>query len=205
MAVKPKFFRKAAGFREWLSKHHADTSELLVGFHRKETGKPSITYPEALDEALCFGWIDGVRKSLDDSSYTIRFTPRRPRSHWSQVNINRVGVLSEEGRMHQSGVDAFGRRDEKRTALYSYEARSRPFDPEAEQAVRAVPRAWAFYQAQTPWFQRNAAFWVASAKRPETRAKRIASLIEHMREGRIPPQFVRPTGTRPSRVAKRAR
>ena len=205
MTVKPKFFRTAADFREWLSTHHDDTSELLVGFYKKATGKPSITYPEALDEALCFGWIDGVRKSLDDSSYTIRFTPRRARSNWSEVNIKRVGVLKGMGRMHQAGTDAFARRDEAKTAAYSYEVRSRPFDPEAERAVRAVPAAWEFYQAQSPWFQRNAAFWVASAKRPETRAKRIAELIEHMREGRMPPQFVRPTGTRPSRVAKRAR
>ena len=175
--MKPRFFRNATAFRRWLDAHHDDRNELVVGFHRVGSGRPSITYPEALDEALCFGWIDGVRRTLDETSYTIRFSPRRPKSIWSRVNIARVGVLTGEGRMRPSGVAAFERRDESKSDLYSYEARSRGFDEKTEQLLRADPRAWAFFQAQSPWFQRNVSFWVMSAKREETRARRIATLI----------------------------
>ena len=199
--VKPTFFRDAAAFHRWLEKHHASRDELIVGFHRKASGKPSITYPEALDEALCFGWIDGVRRTLDETSYSIRFTPRRPKSIWSRVNIARVGVLTAEGRMQPPGIAAFERRDETKSDLYSYEARSRGFDEKTERLLRAEPRAWAFFQAQSPWFQRNASFWVMSAKREETRARRLGSLIEDLRHERIPAALARPSGSK----ARRAR
>jgi uncharacterized protein YdeI (YjbR/CyaY-like superfamily) len=189
--VKPKFFRDAAAFRTWLSTHHDTASELLVGFHRVDTGKPSITYPEALDEALCLGWIDGIRKRFDESSYTVRFTPRRPKSNWSRVNIDRVAVLTGAGRMLPSGVEAFKRRDEaKSNALH--EARARGLDEASEAQLRAEPRAWAFFQAQSAWFQRNAGFWVASAKREDTRARRLARLIDHMRNERTLPELALP-------------
>jgi uncharacterized protein YdeI (YjbR/CyaY-like superfamily) len=191
--VKPTFFRDAAGFREWLSRHHDSERELLVGFRRKASGRPSITYPEALDEALCFGWIDGVRKRFDDSSYTIRFTPRRPNSNWSRVNIARVAVLTDAGRMEPSGLDAFARRDEaKSDGAYSYEARTRGFDEGAERRLRADSRAWAFFQDQPAGLQRLAIHWVMSAKREETRERRLASLIEHLRRETLPPGFMRP-------------
>ena len=195
--VKPTFFRDAPAFRQWLATHHATEPELLVGFHRKGSEKPSITYPEALDEALCVGWIDGVRKRVDESSYTIRFTPRRPKSAWSRVNIERVSALTAAGRMQPSGLDAFQRRDERKYEAY-YDARTRQFDEASERALRADPRAWTFLQRQSPWFQRGAAFWIASAKREETRARRLASLIAHLREETIPPALVLP-GRKPPR------
>jgi uncharacterized protein YdeI (YjbR/CyaY-like superfamily) len=190
--VKPTFFRDAARFRQWLAAHHDTKAELLVGFYRKDSGKPSITYPEALDEALCHGWIDGVRKKLDDTSYTIRFTPRRPTSNWSRVNTDRVAVLTAAEKMHPAGLAAFARRDEARTESYASEARSRGFDVASEHQIRADARAWAFLQAQSPWFQRNVAFWVTSAKREETRARRLALLIEYLRNETAPPGLARP-------------
>jgi uncharacterized protein YdeI (YjbR/CyaY-like superfamily) len=195
--VKPTFFRDAAAFRRWLAKHHATETELLVGFHRKGSGQPSITYPEALDEALCVGWIDGVRKRFDDSSYTIRFTPRRPKSAWSRVNIERVEALTATGRMQPAGLDAFQRRDETKYEAY-YDPRTREFDEVTERAIRADRRAWEFLQEQSAWFRGGAAFWISSAKREETRARRLASLIAHLREGRIPPALV-PPGRKPPR------
>jgi uncharacterized protein YdeI (YjbR/CyaY-like superfamily) len=193
--VKPTYFRDGAEFRRWLATHHDSAAELLLGFHKVKSAKRGITYQQALDEALCFGWIDGVRRSVDDSRYTIRFTPRRPKSNWSRVNVDRVGVLTTAGRMHSAGLDAFRRRDESKDDSYSYEVRSRPFDAESERQIRAEPRAWEFLQAQSAWFKRNAAFWVASAKREETRARRLESLIDHMRRGMMPPGFARPPRT----------
>jgi uncharacterized protein YdeI (YjbR/CyaY-like superfamily) len=188
--VKPTFFRDASAFRRWLAKHGATKTELTVGFHRKATGKPSITYPEALDEALCVGWIDGIRKKWDESSYTVRFTPRRPKSNWSLVNIARVKVLAAAGRMQPSGLEAFARRDETKT--YAHANHPRTFDAASERALRADPRAWAFFQTQSTWMRGGMAHWVTSAKREETRARRLASLIEHLREGTIPPALVPP-------------
>ena len=198
--MKPTFFRDAAAFHQWLAQHHDARAELLVGFHRKGTGKPSITYPEALDEALCFGWIDGVRRRLDDTSYTIRFSPRRPKSIWSHVNIARVGVLTADGRMQPAGLAAFARRDESKSDLYTYEARSRGFDEKQERLLRAEPRAWRFFQSQSPWFQRNVSFWVMSAKREETRERRMASLLEDMRNERIPAPLARLMTGKPGRA-----
>ena len=196
--MKPTFFKDASSFRQWLTTHHDSATELLMGFYKKASGKPSITYQEALDEALCFGWIDGVRKRVDEASYTIRFTPRRPKSAWSRVNIARVDTLSKAGLMQPPGVDAFERRDETKYDSY-YDARNREFDEASERAIRADRRAWAFLQAQSAWFRGGAAFWVMSAKREETRARRLASLIEHLREERIPPALALP-GRKPARA-----
>ena len=177
--MKPAFFATPADFRAWFEKHHAATSELLVGFYKKGSGKPSITWPESVDAALCFGWIDGVRKSIDEESYTIRFTPRKSGSIWSAVNIKRAHELTKLGLMHSAGIKAFELRDEKKSAIYSYEQRSTAkLTPAHEKQFRANKKAWDFFQSQAPWYQRTSTYWVTSAKREETRLKRLATLIE---------------------------
>jgi uncharacterized protein YdeI (YjbR/CyaY-like superfamily) len=187
MSDKPTFFRSAGEFRAWLARHHGSAAELWVGFHKKTSGRGGITYGEALDEALCVGWIDGVRKSLDATRYTIRFTPRKPRSGWSAVNIRHVNRLMAEGRMRPSGLDAFERRDPKR-AGYSFEERPRRLPPALAKRFRADTHAWAFFQAQPPSYRRTALFWVLSAKKEETRERRLTTLIAcSAKEARIPP------------------
>jgi uncharacterized protein YdeI (YjbR/CyaY-like superfamily) len=142
---QPRFFATPAEFRAWLERHHADTSELTVGFHKKASGKQSITWPEAVDEALCFGWIDGVRRSIDADSYSIRFTPRKARSTWSAVNIARAHELQRLGRMHPAGLKAFAARGDDRSAIYSYEQRHHArLEPAQERQLRANARAWEF-------------------------------------------------------------
>jgi uncharacterized protein YdeI (YjbR/CyaY-like superfamily) len=186
--TKPKFFRTADVFREWLARHHATKTELLVGFFKKGSGKPSITYPEALDEALAIGWIDGVRRSLTDDSYTIRFSPRTARSIWSNVNIKRVGELTAAGRMRPEGLAAFERRDAKRSGIYSFEREAAQFGPGERKALNGDAKARAFFEAQAPYYRRVATFWVMSAKKSETRERRMGILITHSRKGeRIPP------------------
>lgn len=183
-AKKPVFFKSAAEFHSWLEKHHHRTAELLLGFYKTKSGKPGITYREALDEALVFGWIDGVRKFLNDASYTIRFTPRKERSTWSAVNIQRAHELISEGRMQPAGLAAFKRLDSKRSLVYSYEQRSRGLDPASEEQFRANQKAWEFFQVQAPSYRKAAAWWVISAKKEETRAKRLAILIQTSEQGR---------------------
>jgi uncharacterized protein YdeI (YjbR/CyaY-like superfamily) len=187
------FFESPAAFRVWLEEHHARASEVWVGFYKKGAGKAGITYAEALDEALCFGWIDGVRRSLDESSYTNRFSPRKPRSVWSLVNIRRAEELARRGRMAPAGLQAFAARDEERARQYSYEARTRQLDDGSEQDFRVHPHAWAFFQAQPPGYQRTATWWVMSAKKDETRRKRLATLIEESAQGRRLAWLSRPT------------
>jgi uncharacterized protein YdeI (YjbR/CyaY-like superfamily) len=183
------FFESPAHWRAWLEKNYARVTELLVGFHKRDSGKPSITWPESVDEALCFGWIDGLRKRVDETSYTIRFTPRKARSTWSAVNIARVAELTREGRMHAAGIAAFERRSEERSAIYSYEERkTAALDAASERRFRANAKAWKFYEAQPPGYRRMMAWWVISAKKEETRARRLASLIEISARGqRIEP------------------
>jgi len=176
--MKPKFFTSPEQFRRWLEQNHATATELLVGFHKKSSAKKSVTYAEALDEALCFGWIDGVRRSLNETSYTIRFTPRRPRSIWSLVNKRHVERLQKEGRMHAAGLAAFERRDPKRTGIYAFENRPRELSPEYDKEFRAHQAAWEFFQTQPPGYKRLMAFWVMGAKKEETRAQRLQRLIE---------------------------
>ena len=184
--MKPTFFAKPADFRTWLEKNHDKVAELLVGFYKKGSGKPSITWPESVDEALCFGWIDGVRRRIDDESYSIRFTPRRPRSIWSNVNTRRVAELTKQGRMHRAGLEAFEARDAKRSGIYSFEQRERnqKLDAAHEAKLRANRKAWAFFQAQPPGYQRLASLWVMSAKKEETRLRRLAVLIDDSAAGR---------------------
>jgi len=186
---KPKYFATPAAFRAWLEAHHATSTELLVGFYKRGSRKPSITWAESVDEALCFGWIDGVRRSVDDDRYTIRFTPRKARSTWSAVNIKRVAELTKLGRMQPAGMEAFARREEKKSQIYSYEQRNdAAFDDEFERTFRANRRAWEFFQAQPPWYRRTATHWVITAKKEETRRKRLATLIADSANGnRIAP------------------
>ncbi len=182
--MDPNFFATSDDFRAWLEAHHEAADELWVGFYRKGSGRAGITWPQAVDQALCFGWIDGLRKRIDEVSYANRFTPRRPRSHWSAVNIRRVVELQRLGLMRPAGLKAFEARSEERTATYSYEQRQAArLEPEQEEQLRAKPRAWEFFQAQAPWYRRVAVHWVVSAKREETRRRRLAELIDASEQG----------------------
>jgi uncharacterized protein YdeI (YjbR/CyaY-like superfamily) len=191
MPPKPTFFPMPADFRAWLEANHDKSQELLVGFHKKSSGKPSITWPESVEVALCFGWIDGVRKSLNETSYTIRFTPRKPTSNWSAININLVRKLTKQGLMHPAGLKAFAARDEKKSAIYSYEQRKNAkFTREQEKQFRANKAAWNFFRSQAPWYQRVTTYWVISAKREETKLKRISLLIGHSQNQRRIPGLI---------------
>jgi uncharacterized protein YdeI (YjbR/CyaY-like superfamily) len=182
---EPTFFAEPADFRAWLEENHERASELWVGFHKKATGRSSITWPQAVDEALCFGWIDGIRRSLGDESYMIRFTPRKARSTWSAVNIARVKELVAEGRMQPAGLAAFEARSDDRSAIYAYEQRhDAKLAPEQEREFRANPRAWEFFQGQPTSYRKTALWWVVSAKREETRARRLRTLVEDSANGR---------------------
>jgi uncharacterized protein YdeI (YjbR/CyaY-like superfamily) len=189
---QPTFFATPDELRAWLAEHHEARDELWVGFHKKATGRSSVTWPQAVDQALCFGWIDGVRKSLGDESYKIRFTPRKSRSTWSAINVRRYGELLAEGLVAPAGVAAFERRAEDRTAIYSYENRDKAvFEDEQEARFRADAAAWEWFQAQPPSYRRTATYWVVSAKRPETRERRLTRLIEDSAAGRTIPPLTR--------------
>jgi len=193
MPSEPLFFPSPSAWRAWLEKHHAETTELWVGLFKRESGRPSITWPEAVDGALCFGWIDGFRKRIDDISYKIRFTPRQPRSVWSAVNARRATELSTMGLMHPAGLSAFQKREGKRSEIYSYEQRKRAKLPaDYERRFRTHRAAWAFFRAQAPGYQRVCSWWVISAKKEETKFKRLATLIEHSEHQRKMPALTRP-------------
>jgi uncharacterized protein YdeI (YjbR/CyaY-like superfamily) len=188
--MEPVFFATPGDFRAWLEQHHESETELLVGFYRVSTGRPSITWPESVDEALCFGWIDGVRRSRDADSYTIRFTPRKAASIWSAVNVARVEELTARGRMRPAGLAAFGRRTAKRSSVYSYEQADPEGLAEDEEArFRAERTAWDFFTAQAPSYRKVVTHWVTSAKRPETRQRRLAALIAESAAGQRVSQF----------------
>lgn len=187
-----KFFATPAALRKWLEKNHDTVQELWVGFYKKSSGKPSITWPEAVDQLLCFGWIDGVRKSVDDESYTIRVTPRKPRSVWSAINLKRVEELTKMGLMHPAGLAVFQARDPKKSGLYSFENRPQKLAPKYEKKLRANKTAWEFFQAQPPWYRRTASWWVLSAKKEETRLKRLATLIADSAQGKTIAPLKRP-------------
>jgi len=171
------YFASAAEFRRWLKKNHAKARDLWVGFHKKASGTPSITWPQSVDEALCFGWIDGVRKRIDDDRYVIRFTPRKPTSIWSAINIGRVRELTAQGLMQAAGAKAFALRNEKRSAIYFYENRPKALAREYERVLRSSPKAWAFFRKLPPGHRRHMAHYVMEAKREETRQRRLARLL----------------------------
>ncbi len=192
MAPEPRFFATAAEFRGWLEAHHDKLSELWVGFHKVSSGKPSLTWPESVDAALCFGWIDGVRKSIDETSYKIRFTPRKPGSKWSGVNSRRVEQLKDLGLMHNSGLQAFAKRVAEKSGVYSYEQRHTiELDEPLEKLFRRNRKAWTYFQEQANWYRKAALWWIASAKREDTRLKRLMQLIEHSEQGRTIPPLTR--------------
>ena len=181
--MKPKFFTTPEKFREWLEKNHASADELEIGFHKKSSGKKSITYKEALDEALCFGWIDGVKRSLDETSYQQRFTPRRARSIWSLVNVKHVERLKKEGKMHAAGLAAYEQRDPKRTGIYAFENAPREISAEYEKEFRKTKGAWEYFQTYPPYLKKTVSYWVMSAKKEETRSARLQRLIESCARG----------------------
>ena len=182
-------FESGAKFRHWLERYHADHNELWVGFYKKRSGKGGLTYQEAVDELLCFGWIDGLLRPIDDESYAHRMTPRRPGSIWSLVNVAHVKRLTKAGRMHSAGLRVFNTRAKHKIGFYSYEQRRqqpRPqqFPPAIEKVFRADRRAWTHWQAQPPGYQRNLIHWVCSAKQPATRERRLKRLIAGSAAGR---------------------
>jgi len=182
--MKPVFFKTPADFRKWLEKHHSTATELLVGFYKKGSGNPSITWPESVDQALCFGWIDGVRKRIDDESYTIRFSPRRSSSIWSAVNIKRATELKSEGLMKPAGLKAFEARKEFRSGIYSYEQRTAELPSPYDKKLRANKKASDFFYAQPPGYRKIMWWWIVSAKLEETRHKRLERLIEESARGK---------------------
>ena len=165
-------------FRKWMEKHHDKVSELWVGFYKKNSGKDSITWPQAVDEALCFGWIDGIRKSIDSVSYMIRFTPRKSTSIWSAVNIKRAKELMELGLMHPAGIAIFKNRDERKANRYSFEQKSVKLDENYEKKFRENKKAWDHFQSMAPSYRKTASWWVMSAKQEETRLRRLNILIK---------------------------
>ena len=181
--TKPTFFPSGTDFRRWLEANHAREDELLVGFWKKGTGKPSIDWPQARDQALCFGWIDGVRRSLGDEAYTIRFTPRRKGSIWSKVNVERFAALKADGQMKPAGERAYEENKHK-SGLYSYEKPLASLTREENLAFRKQKAAWAYWEAQPIGYRRNVLNWITTAKKPDTRARRLATLIEDCAAGR---------------------
>jgi uncharacterized protein YdeI (YjbR/CyaY-like superfamily) len=181
--LKPVFFASPEEFYAWLEENHESESELIVGFYKKATGKPTLTWSESVDQALCFGWIDGVRRTLDDESYTIRFTPRKPRSTWSKVNVAKVEKLESEGLMRPAGREAFEARSDDNTGIYAFE-RARPAELPDEYDKRFTKAAREFFESQPPGYRRTAIHWVVSAKKEETRERRLGTLIEDSAAGR---------------------
>jgi uncharacterized protein YdeI (YjbR/CyaY-like superfamily) len=181
--VQIKIFNTPAEFRAWLEENHNHASEIWLGFYNKRTSKRSITYREALDEALCFGWIDGVRKSIDETTFKQRFTPRRPKSYWSAVNIRRADELTKLGRMSASGAKALEQRISG-SGKYSFESRPKKLPLAYQRQFKANPAAWEFFRAQAPWYQRTSTFWVVSAKQEKTRQRRLATLMGDSEKGR---------------------
>jgi uncharacterized protein YdeI (YjbR/CyaY-like superfamily) len=190
--MKIQFFKTPAEFRKCLTTHHAKAEELMVGFYKTKSGKKSITWPEAVDEALCFGWIDGIRRSIDETSYQIRFTPRKARSTWSSINIKRVDELMKLGKMQPSGIKAFEKRDEKRSGIYAYEQRGQELPKIYMDRFKENKKAWKFFSGQAPWYQRTATWWVISAKREETKLKRLGKLISDSANEKRIDQLTRP-------------
>ena len=187
---KPRFFRTPEAFGTWLAANHAKRPELAVGYWKVHTGKPSMTWAQSVEQALRFGWIDGVRHSLDADSYSIRFTPRKPGSHWSRINVATARRLVAEGRMAPAGARAFAARRADRTAKGPHE-RSKPveLDAAARKVLQADSKAWAWFRQAPPSYQRACAHWLQAAKRPETRKRRLAMLLKHSAQGEVLPQY----------------
>jgi uncharacterized protein YdeI (YjbR/CyaY-like superfamily) len=182
--LKPKFFRTPADFRTWLEKNHTTASELWVWFYKKDSGKPSITWPEAVDQALCFGWIDGIRKCVDGISYQIRFTPRRRRSIWSAINVKRAKELVRQKQMRPTGLKAFAARIDNKSGIYSYEQRSTELNQPYAKLLKKNEAAWNFFEQQPPFYRKMIGWWIISAKKEGTRMARLAKLISESAKGK---------------------
>jgi uncharacterized protein YdeI (YjbR/CyaY-like superfamily) len=182
--VKIKYFKSASEFRRWLEVNHARRSEIWVAFFKKDSGRGGLTYAEAIDEALCFGWIDGLKKRLDELSYAHRFTPRKPKSNWSRINIQHVERLKKAGRMTLTGLKAYAAREPARSGVYSFENAPRTLAAADKKQFKADKTAWEFFQQQPPGYRRLAIWWVVSAKKPQTHARRLDQLIADSRNGR---------------------
>jgi uncharacterized protein YdeI (YjbR/CyaY-like superfamily) len=181
--MKPRYFKSQADFRRWLETHHASAPELLVGFYKKDSGKGGLAYKEAVDEALCVGWIDGIKKRVDESSYTHRFTPRRRGSIWSAINVKRMKELIASGLVSKAGLETYERRDPKKAGMYSFENRPQTFDGAIEKQFQANPRAWTFFLEQPPGYRKVCTFFVMSAKKDQTRLRRLAVLMNASSKG----------------------
>ena len=189
----------AAEFRAWLEKHHATSPELWVGYYKRDSSQPSITRPESVDEALCFGWIDGIRKSIDEVSYRIRFTPRKPGSIWSSVNIKRARALIKAGLVRSTGLEAYRARRENRSGIYSYEQRRAELEAPYDRLLRKNKAAWEFFRTQPPWYRKAVSWWIVSAKKEETRLKRLGELMACSARGERIPALTRPEPRRSGR------
>ena len=190
--MKPLYFKKTSEFRAWLERHHEKEAELWVGFRKKASGELSITWPEAVDEALCFGWIDGLRRGMGETRYVIRFTPRKPHSIWSAVNVNRTKELVSLGLVRPAGLAAFEGRTMERIGKYSYEQGKTPkLDATHEERFRANKKAWSFFRAQAAWYRRASVWWIMSAKKEDTKQSRLERLIEDSANGRTIPPLTR--------------
>jgi uncharacterized protein YdeI (YjbR/CyaY-like superfamily) len=181
--MEPTFFPTPASFRKWLEQQHTTEKELLVGFFKIGSGQPSITWPESVDQALCFGWIDGIRRSIDESSYSIRFTPRKPSSIWSAVNIRKMEELTAQGLMTPAGLAAFQKRKEDKSVIYSYEKPPQQWHESYETVFRENEKAWANFHAKEPYYRKTAMYWVMSAKQEATRLSRLQTLIQDSEAG----------------------
>jgi uncharacterized protein YdeI (YjbR/CyaY-like superfamily) len=182
--MNPSFFNTSTDFRLWLQAHHTTHIELVVGFYKRDSGRSGLTYAEALDEALCFGWIDGLRKSIDAASYTIRFTPRKPGSIWSRVNLRHIERLQKSSRVTAAGLKVFQARNPAKCGIYAFENAARKLAPADERKFKADQKAWAYFQQQAPWYRRTAIWWIVNAKKDETRARRFAQLLKDSAAGR---------------------
>jgi len=190
-ASKPVFFKTPEGFRQWLRRHHATADVLWVGYYKKGSGTPSITWPESVDQALCFGWIDGIRKSIDHLRYTIRFTPRKRGSIWSSVNVQRVRALIAEGLMHPAGRTAYQARKLNKSGVYSYEQRSVNLQPPYDRLLKQSEVAWKFFQEQPASYRKAVSWWIVSAKKEETCLKRLEKLVAYSAQGQRIPELRR--------------
>lgn len=176
--MKAKFFETQDDFRKWLRENHDKCEELVVGFYKVSVDKPSMTWPESVDQAICFGWIDGIRRKIDDESYSIRFTPRRPDSNWSKVNIEKVAKLKEAGLMRKPGLDAYEKRKESKSEIYGYERKALKLSKEYRERFKSHGKAWEYFRKQTPYTKKTSENWVMSAKMEKTRERRLRKLIE---------------------------
>jgi uncharacterized protein YdeI (YjbR/CyaY-like superfamily) len=195
--MNPVFFAAPSDLRAWFEKNHATSKELWVGYYKKGTGKPSVTWPESVNEALCYGWIDGIRKSIDATSYMIRFTPRKSGSIWSAVNVRNAQGLIEKGRMQPAGLKAYEARPAKKSGVYSYEQPTTDLAEPYNRLLKKDNRAWDFFQAQPPYRRKAIVAWIMSAKKEETRLKRLEKLRAHSTQGQTLPELTSPKRVRP--------